>query len=143
MNFTIQNNKSEKLVGIIFDNSLTFNSHISNICSKASQKLHALSRVSTFMNFTQRKVLMQTFIHSQFGYCPLFWMFHSSKLKNLINNVHERALRIVYNDYLFTFSEQSKDNYFTVHERSIQALGIELYKVANGLSPVIMTQVFP
>ena len=57
-NFTIQNNKSEKLLGIIFDNSLTFNSLISNICSNASQKLHALPRVSTCMNFTQRKVLM-------------------------------------------------------------------------------------
>ena len=32
---------------------------------------------------------------------------------------------------------------FAVHERNIQAFGIELYKVANGLSPVIMTQVFP
>ena len=57
-NFTIQNNKFEKLLGIIFDNSLTFNSLISNVCSKASQKLHALPRVSTCMNFTQRKVLI-------------------------------------------------------------------------------------
>ena len=143
-NFAIQISKSEKLLGIIFDNSLTFNSHFSNICSKASQKLHALSRVSTFMNFTQRKVLMQTFIQSQFGYCPLVWMFHSRKLNNRISSIHERALRIVYNDFLSTFSELlSKDNSFTVHERNIQVLGIELYKVANGLSPVIMTQVFP
>ena len=96
------------------------------------------------MNFTQRKVLMQTFIHSQFGYCPLVWMFHSRELNNRINNIHERALSIVYNEFLSTFSELlSKDNSFTVHERNIQALGIELYKVANGLSPVIMTQVFP
>ena len=71
-------------------------------------------------------------------------MFHSRKLNNRINNIHERALCIVYNDLLSTFSELlSKDNSFTVHEQNIQALGIELYKVANGISPVIVTQVFP
>ena len=143
-NFTIQNSKSEKLLGIIFDNGLNFNSHISNICSKASQRLHAISTVGTFMNFTQGKVLMQAYIHSQFGYCPLVWMFHCRKLNNRINNIHERALRIVCNDFVSTFSELlSKDNSFTVHERNIQALEIELYKVANGLSPVTMKQVFP
>ena len=87
---------------------------------------------------------MQAVIHSQFGYCPLVWMFHSRKLNNRINNIHKRALHIVYNDFVSTFSELlSKDISFTVHERSFQVLGIELYKVANGLSPVIMTQVFP
>ena len=54
-NFNIQNSKSEKLLGVIFDNSLTFNSHISNICSKASQKLHALFRVSAFNEFHTTK----------------------------------------------------------------------------------------
>ena len=50
---------------------------------------------------------------------------------------------IVYNDFLSTFAEiLSKHNYFTIHERDIQALGIKLYKVANGLSPVIMSQIF-
>ena len=36
-----------------------------------------------------------------------------------------------------------KDESFTVHERNIQTLGIELYKVAYGLSPEIMKLVFP
>ena len=96
------------------------------------------------MSFTQRKVIMQAFIQSQFGYYTLVWMFHSRKLNSRVNNIHERALRIVYKDFMSTFAELlSKDNSFTVHERNIQALGIELYKVANGLSPVIMSQVFP
>ena len=70
-------------------------------------------------------------------------MFHSRKLNSRINNIHERALRIVYKDFVSTFAELlNKDNSCTIHERNIQALGIELYKVANGLSPLIMSQVF-
>ena len=87
---------------------------------------------------------MKSFINSQFGYCPLVWMFHSRKLNKRINNIHERSLRIVYDDTESTFRELlNKDNSFTIHERNIQTLAIELYKVVNRISPEIMSDVFP
>ena len=142
--FNIQNSNCRKLLGIKIDNNLTFDEHVSGICTKASQKLHALSRVCHFMTFEHRLVSMKSFILSQFGYCPLVWMFHSRKLNNRINRIHERALRIVYQDSKSSFAELlMKDESFTIHERNIQTLGIELYKVAYGLSPKIMKLVFP
>ena len=48
-NFNIFNSKSEKLLGITIDNKLTFDEHVSKLCTKASQKLHALSRVGNYM----------------------------------------------------------------------------------------------
>ena len=42
---------------------------------------------------------MNSFFNSQFNYCPLVWMFHSRSIKNRINRLHERVLRIVYNDF--------------------------------------------
>ena len=142
--FKIQNNKCKKLLGIKIDNKMAFNDHVSDICTKASQKLHALSRISWYMTVKLRKTTMQSFILSQFGYCPLVWMFHSRKLNNRINGLHERALRLVYEDNESTFRELlNRDESFTIHERNIQTLAIELYKVANGLSPEIMNFVFP
>ena len=86
---------------------------------------------------------MKAFILSHFGYCPLVWIFHSRKLNNRINKIHEKSLRIVYKDYLFPFEELLKrDSSFKIHERNIQFLAIELYKVVNNLSPVIMKEVF-
>ena len=84
-NNSIQNSKCEKLLGIKIDNKLTFDEHVSCICSKASQKLHALARIGNYMSLQQRKIIMKTFILSQFGYCPLVWMFHSRKLYHRIN----------------------------------------------------------
>ena len=104
----------------------------------------ALIRVSPCMNIIKRRTITNAFITSQFGYCPLVWMFHSRKLNNRINKIHERALRIVYNDDLSSFDELlNRDSSFTIHSRNIQAIAIELYKVVNGLSPEIMNQVFP
>ena len=84
-NFPIFNRKCEKLLGIKIDNSLSFTEHVPDLCSKASQKLHALSKVTQFMRTEKRGVIMKAFINSQFGYCPLVWMFHSRKLNNRIN----------------------------------------------------------
>ena len=87
---------------------------------------------------------MRSFILSQFGYCPLVWMFHSRKLNNRINKIHERALRIVYEDNDSQFTDLLKrDESFTIHERNIQNLAIELYKITNGLSPKIMNLILP
>ena len=39
----IKTSKSEKLLGINIDHFLTFNEHVSKLCKKASQKLHAIA----------------------------------------------------------------------------------------------------
>ena len=96
------------------------------------------------MNITKRKILINAFFNAQFSYCPLTWMFHSRKLNNEISKLHERCLRIVYNNNTSTYEELLEtDNSVSVHFRNVQALAIELYKVVNGFSPDIMKDVFP
>ena len=80
--YKIHKSQCEKLLGIKIDHKLSFEEHVTTLCTKASQKLHALSRVSFFMSQSQRRLLMKAFINSHFGYCPLVWMFHSRKMKN-------------------------------------------------------------
>ena len=72
---------------------------------------------------------MKTFVESQFNYCPLIWMFHFKQINHKINNVHERAIRIVYSDYKSTLQEfLDKDASFSVHQRNIQTLQKEAIK---------------
>ena len=101
-NEIISNRGSEKLLGITFDNKLCFDIHVTKLCNKAGQKLHALARISNLRSLEKRKLLLNSFI-SQFSYCPLIWMCHSRKLNNRLNIIHE--LRIVYKDYDFCFEE--------------------------------------
>ena len=81
---------------------------------------------------------MKAFITSQFSYCLLIWMFHSRNLNNKINRIHERALRLVYQNNL-SFSELlNLDNSLTVQQKNLQRLVTEIYKVKNGIAPEIM-----
>ena len=94
-NEAVRSSKYEKLLGIKVDHELNFNEHVSSLCKKASQKLNALSRIASFMTFDQRRLILNSFIPSHFSYCLIVWMFHSRKLNERINHIHERALRIV------------------------------------------------
>ena len=85
-------------MGIHIDRKLTFNYHVTNLCMKAGRKLSSLIRLCKFYTLEQRRLLMKSFIDSQFAYSPMVWMFHDRGLDNKINKVHERALRIVYED---------------------------------------------
>ena len=61
------------------------------------------------------RLLMKSFIESQFDYCPVIWMFHSRLLNNRINRLHERALRLVYKDSNLSF-EELLNVFFQTHD---------------------------
>ena len=61
----------------------------------------------------------------------------------MINKIHERALRIAYNNYILDFdSLLEKDNSVTIHQRNIQTLTLEIYKTLNNLNPDFTKEVF-
>ena len=140
---TIWESPGEKLLGIYIDKNLRFNDHVSNICKKANQKLSALMRLGRFYNLEQRRLLMKSFVESQFAYSPLVWMFHDRGSNNKINRVHERALRFVYKDDIHTFKELLiRDNSVTIHHRNIHAVAIEMFKSLHNVQIDLMDDIF-
>ena len=70
-------------------------------------------------------------------------MCHSRGLNNGINNLHECALRILYQDKKSDFETLLK-NYksIAIHVRNLLYLVTEIYKVKNNFSPEIMRDIF-
>ena len=87
-------------------------------------------------------MIMKTFVESQLYY-PLVWMFHSRSFNNEINRIDERALRITYDDKSSSFQNLlEKDNSITIRHRNIKILVTETYKFLQGLSPLLMNEIF-
>ena len=102
---SIWESNSVKLLGITIDNHLKFDKNISLLCTKANRKLSALARISYYLTFHLKRTLIKAFFESQFRYCSLTWMFHSQKSDNKISLLHERPLRMIYNDQISSFQE--------------------------------------
>ena len=70
-------------------------------------------------------------------------MFHSRKQNHYINRIRERPLRVVYKDHNFSFGELlEKDNTCKIHDRNLQKLVTEIFKVKINLAPEIRKEVF-
>ena len=134
--FNLKNSDYEIILGITIEQKLTFTKHIKNLCKKAGQKLCALLRISPYVDENLKKSF--SIIKSQFNYCSLVWMFCSRKLNNLINIVQERALRLItsFNILLNTCNE------FSIHQRKMQALMTELYKIIHQIAVPVMSLLF-
>ena len=101
----IEGSSSEKFLGITIDSSLTFAKHINELCKKVNLKLHALMRCAKFMSTEKNRLIFKAFIISQFNDCRLVSMFHNKQLNNPINSLHEKVLRVTYQDRNSSFSE--------------------------------------
>ena len=59
-----------------------------------------------------------------------------------MNQIHERALRTVYSVNLSSYELLDKSGSFTIHQRNVQSLAIEIYKYLHGPSPEVLSEVF-
>ena len=143
----IEGSSSEKFLGIKIDSNFTFEKHINELCKKGNLKLHALTRCAKFMSTEKRRLIFKAFIISQFNYCPLVWMFHTKQLNNRINSLHEKALRITYQDRNSSFSEiLNLYKSVSIHYKNIKYLltyaMLIFANICYLLSPPIMSDIF-
>ena len=113
----------------VFDIKSTFQSHIDNICKKASQKLNAISGKTLYMSFNKNRLVVNASYMIQFNYYLSIWKYHNSTYNNEINRLHERWLRLIYNDKRSSFEDLlGKDNSVSIHHKNLQALATEMFK---------------
>ena len=86
-NEVIKNSNNKKLLGINLSNRLGFDNRV-------GKKLHALVRISQFMNIHKRRMAMNAFIASDFRYCLLVWMLHSKKLNSQVKSIKNSVSRL-------------------------------------------------
>ena len=141
-NILMENSKEQKITDVIIDNKLNYKSHMSELCKKSSQKIAASSKLSRYQHNSEKKLIFNSIIKSQFSYCPSVWMFCSTTSNNMIKKLHERSLRIILNGYSGNFNILLENiNEIYNHHRNIQALLIEVFNMKNELAPPIMESI--
>ena len=105
-----------------------------------SKKYHALARVCNYIKIKKRRILMNTFIASQFSYCFLVWMSHSRPMHNIIsvNGVIIYLSKMIKQISLLT----KKNKSVSTHQINLQILATAIYKVRNDSGAEIMKDIF-
>ena len=114
-------------------------------CKSAGNQVNALTRLKSFLSLKERVVSVNSFIYSNFDYCPLVWMFsHESSLNNKIESLHKWALRFLLNDYDENYYEELlvKSGECNMNLQQIWFLCIEIYKTINSLNSNFTKNIF-
>ena len=132
----IKSEETVKLLGVTLDYRLDFDPHISSLCKKAATQLNVLKRLKVFIGFKEKHILVQSFVYSNFNYCPLAWYFSSSKSLQKIEQLQERALRFLYNDYTSSYNDLLlKSNKCRMLIARQRILCIKIFKTVKLLNP--------
>ena len=63
-NILMKNSKEHKTLAVALENKLDFKNHISELCKKASQKIAALSRLTSYLHSSEKKLIFIAIIKS-------------------------------------------------------------------------------
>ena len=104
---------------------------------KASKQLAVLKRLGGFLTKQGKLVIYNSFIASNFSYCPLAWHFCSASSTNKLEKVQERALRFINNDHTSSLNDllKSTNTQPSLHVRRIKQMACEVFKIINKMSP--------
>ena len=138
-NCNIKNGKCQKLLGIKIYNKSNFNSHIDEIGKKAGQKLNVQSRVNSYMDLLNSRLLLNAFFLSHFSYFPLVGIFHSRDENNKIKRLHKRFLRIIYNHKKLPSLNYWRKITLSQFIKKIIFHPIEMFKFKRSFAPVLCT----
>ena len=104
-----------------------------------------MSRLKSFLNQVQRNIIANSFIYSNFNYCPLIWHFCSQRLTNKIENIQKRTLQFVLNDYISDketlLNKQTnarKKFYYSDYRMSLWVLALAFFCSVNKLNHIYM-----
>ena len=129
-----------KLLGVTFDSKLTFTKHINNLCIKAGRHINALSRLSNVLSKDSKQQLFQTFILSNFNFCPVVWHFCGMAELKQIEKVQKRALKIIYNDFNNSYVNlREYANRPLMYVDRLRYIVIEIFKIYHGMSPIYLS----
>ena len=135
---SISSSAKVDLLGIIIDNELSFEFHISEICRKAGGQLNALKRLSSYLPLHVGEAVANSFILWHFNCCPLVWYFCTAKQIQKLKRIRERVVPCMHDDYHSDYASLLLNtNLSTMVVRRMRALCAEIYMTLNNLIPTI------
>ncbi len=131
------------LLGIIIDNELKFNAHVSVVIKKVNFQLSTLKRMSYYMDARTKLTIFKSFIASNFSYCCHIWYFCSPTLKTRLEKIQYRGLRYVYSDFSASFdSLLDKSEMCTIDLLLQKTMLVEIFKCVQGIGASYLAKLF-
>ena len=99
--------------------------------------------VSKHLDSKSKHIIYNSFVASNFNYCPLVWHFCGQVNNNKLEKLQERSLRIIHNDYESSFETLLKcSKQESLLTKRLKIMILEVFKTVNRFNPSCLHDLF-
>ena len=140
----IQSVEQQKLLGVVFDRSLTWDKQIDVICLNISRRITLLKLLSKYVDMESMKQYYNSYILPTLDYGCLIWGRCSTSTTLRLLKLQKRAARIILNVDILTPSKWlfQELNWLTFPKRVQYHTCNMVYKALNGQTPEYISDCF-
>lgn len=135
-NLHIENVTSQTILGVIVDNTLSWDLHVNSVRAKVNSKINLLKRISFYVSHDMKVLYYNAYIMSTFDYCCTVWG-GTSKVQNIIFKTQKRVARLILNKPVQTSSKSmfSELQWLTFEQRYYYYIALLVFKSKHNLTP--------
>ena len=140
---TIKQVSKHRLLGVIIDQNLTWQDHISHICKTISKNMFMLSKLKHLTDILTRQMFYNAHIKSHLDYASTVWDTPSENHLKKLNSLHRRAVKLILPDTTLTTDEKfRKLSILPLSSHLKFNKGVIMFKVANRTVPEYLQNFF-
>ena len=146
---TIRKNQIERvtsvrLLGVIFNERLTWKDHMAMLISKLKSSLYAVMRVKPFLTQETLLTLFHSLILSHIRYCITTWCYGHSVLLNKLQKICNKFIKMITctNPAKKRNKEITKDNILNIQQLYKLNISICMYKSFHKQLPSAFNNIF-
>ena len=136
--------KEAKSLGMVIDDSLSWNKHAEETCKKISCGIGMLKRLRPFINQSTAVDIYKSLIEPHFDYCSGVWYGTSKTMCDRLQKLQNRAARVITKSDIDKSATSLRKllNWDDVDSRRKKQLAISMYKSIHGLCPSYIKDMF-
>ena len=97
---TIENSTAIDILGLCYDKSLTYQSHISNVTKKTAGKIASLRRIAWAVDQREMEILYKAQVRATMEFALLTWGGAAPTHLVMLDKMQRRAERLIYGDLM-------------------------------------------
>ena len=133
-----------KFLGVIIDDKLSWDHHITHIKSKIAKGIGIISKAKKYLNKSCLRTLYYSFIYPYLTYCIEVWGSTTQSRPNSLLTLQKKAIRIIshsgYRDHTAPLFKKLK--LLNLKNIYFYQIGLFMFKFHHGLLPPIFNNMF-
>ena len=136
-NELISREKEVKNLGVIFDETLSFNKHITEIISNAIGRLKQAYRFKNFLSQEVRLIIIEYYVLAKINYCDILYQNITVELKNKLAKFQNWCVKFVFGLRKYDHVSQyyKKHKILNMNQRINLHSLTQVHKLKKGIGP--------